>query len=132
LRCDNKGPTVTVIKCTDGYVFGGFTSTAWASRGVEASADAFIFSLHRPGGVGPVKLAVKAAKDGIFDIWVCGPSFGMGDIRVLSGANIDERNFSTIHSYELPPGHPPVDDETFFTGARRFRAAEVEVFRVRA
>jgi len=30
-RCDNKGPTITVIKCTGGYVFGGFTSTAWAS-----------------------------------------------------------------------------------------------------
>jgi len=61
-RCDNKGPTVTAIKCTGGYVFGVFTSTAWASAdNSKTCADAFVFSLRRPGGVGPVKLGVKAA-----------------------------------------------------------------------
>jgi len=135
LSCDNKSPTVTVIKCTDGYIFGGFTSTAWASTSwVAACADAFIFLLHRPDGVGPVKLAVRAgeASYAIFDIHCHGPSFGTTDIHVRSGANSDAQSSSNINIYALPLGHAPVDALTFFTGAKNFRAAEVEVFRVHA
>jgi len=28
-RCDNKGATVTVIKCTGGFVFGGYADRPW-------------------------------------------------------------------------------------------------------
>ena len=71
LRCNNKGPTVTVIKCTDDYVFGGVTSATWASvNDFVACANAFFFSLHRPGGVGPVKLAMDAEdEDAIYDTY---------------------------------------------------------------
>jgi hypothetical protein len=134
-RCDFKGPTLTVIKCTDGYVFGGFTSTSWASQNkFVACADAFIFSLHRPGSVGPVKLALTArlAKYAIFDCSQDGPQFGLSDILVQSNANSDVQSTSNISSYTLPPGHAPVDALAFFTGAKNFRAAEVEVFRVLA
>ena len=30
-RCDNKGPTITVVK-SDGNIFGGFTENAWTSK----------------------------------------------------------------------------------------------------
>ena len=135
-RCDNKGPTVTVIKCSDGYVFGGFTSTAWASIGTEATcSDAFVFSLHRPGGVGPVKLAVIAAfsKYAMYDFSMWGPHFGPSDITVQSNANRGAVSSTDITCYELPPGHPKVnrkDSKRFFTGSKKFQAAEVEVFRV--
>ena len=135
LRCDNKGPTVTVIKCTDCYVFGRFTSSAWGTHcGFVACADAFIFSLHRPGSVGPVKLALTArlAKYAIFDCSQDGPQFGLSDILVQSNADSDVQSTSNISSYTLPPGHAPVDALAFFTGAKNFRAAEVEVFRVLA
>jgi len=126
---------VTVIKCTDGCVFGGFMSTAWGSEyGFRACADAFIFLLHRPGGVGPVKLAVRAerAQEAIKHFRLMGPNFGTGDIRVESGANSDTQGSTNIQSYVLPPGHAPVDALTFFTGAKKFRASEVEVFRILA
>jgi hypothetical protein len=29
-RCDNKGATVTVIKCTGGFVFGGYADAPWS------------------------------------------------------------------------------------------------------
>jgi len=131
LRCDNKGPTVTVIKCTDSYVFGGFTSTPWASINKSAAcADAFIFSLHRPGSVSPVKLAVNYAQSAIYDSCSYGPRFGHTDIEVQSGAN--GLGSTGISYYALPQGHAPVDALTFFTGAKNFRAAEVEVLRVLA
>jgi len=133
-KCDNKGPTVSVFKCTGGYSFGGFTSTPWASTNVFvacADSSAFVFSLHRPGGVDPVKLAVKTAsvQFAIGDYSHFGPIFGSSDIS-LGTVNSDDIGSTNIHDYELPPGHAQVDAKIFFTGAKRFRAAEVEVFRV--
>jgi len=128
--CDNKGPTVTVIKCTGGYIFGGFTSTPWASSGKWMKcADAFIFSLHRPGGVGPVKLAISS-KHAIFDHSAASSTFGSSDIHLAERGYRTQDSSTNIACYELPPGHPPVDATAFFTGSEMFQAAEVEVFRV--
>ena len=33
-KCDNKGPTVTVVK-SGGYIFGGFTETPWTSKNID-------------------------------------------------------------------------------------------------
>jgi len=132
-RCDFKGPTLTVIKCTDGYVFGGFTSTSWASQNnFVACADAFIFSLHRPGGAGPVKLALRAGRTelALFDDAWQGPNFGETDIDLGQFTEMGVTNSTNLESYELPPGHPRVDANAFFTGSEMFRTAEVEVFSV--
>jgi len=37
---------------------------------------------------------------------------------------------TSIRDYELPLGHARVDTDAFFTGASKFRAAEVDVYRV--
>jgi len=121
------------MKCTDGYVFGGFTSTSWASQNnFVACADAFIFSLHRPGGAGPVKLALRAGRTelALFDDAWQGPNFGETDIDLGQFTEMGVTNSTNLESYELPPGHPPVDANAFFTGSEMFRTAEVEVFRV--
>jgi hypothetical protein len=71
-RCDSKGATVTVIKCTGGFVFGGYADVSWHSRDGDSdkkslrgkvivsnytqSAQSFLFSLNSPSSVGPVKL----------------------------------------------------------------------------
>ena len=33
-KCDNKGPTVTVVK-SGGYIFGGFTENSWTSKDID-------------------------------------------------------------------------------------------------
>ena len=30
-KCDGKGPTLTVMKATNGWVFGGYASKSWYS-----------------------------------------------------------------------------------------------------
>ena len=32
--CDNKGPTLVVIKSTDGWIFGGYTTQSWSGDGI--------------------------------------------------------------------------------------------------
>jgi hypothetical protein len=46
--CDEKGPTITVMKSKAGRVFGGFAMQSWDSKtGWKADKKAFIYSIDR-------------------------------------------------------------------------------------
>ena len=130
-KCDNKGATVTVIKCTGGFVFGGYADVPWHSgNSYTHSAQAFLFSLHSPSGVGPVKLPlVQNHQHAIYCGPLHGPTFGNGhDLHVANCANGSTSSPTNLgHTYQLPPGQSA---QTFFTGSLHFQAAEVEVYQV--
>ena len=45
-KCDNKGPTITLIKSKAGRVCGGFTSIPWVSEDKDSpDASAYLFSV---------------------------------------------------------------------------------------
>ena len=44
-RCNDKGPTLTVIWDDGGRVFGGFTTLSWAGSGYKDDKQAFLFSV---------------------------------------------------------------------------------------
>jgi hypothetical protein len=47
-NCDNKGPTIMLVKANKHYVFGGFNPSSWMSENIYLeSEEAFIFSLMR-------------------------------------------------------------------------------------
>ena len=47
-KCDNKGPTVTVIRTKDNITFGGFTSINWTDKNEEfADEKSFLFSFDK-------------------------------------------------------------------------------------
>jgi len=55
-KCDNKGPTITIIKTTDGDVFGGYNSQSWNSNGqFYGDNKSFIFTLVSQHGIPPSK-----------------------------------------------------------------------------
>jgi hypothetical protein len=133
-KCDNHRHTVTVIKCTGGNVFGGYTDVPWTSShecdAYQPSSNAFIFALQYPSGVAPVKMPLLQYQYGraIYRYQHYGPTFGGGhDILIADNANINSNSRTNIFSYQLPAGQNP---QTFFTGANHFTAAEIEVFRV--
>ena len=45
-RCDNKGPTVTVVN-SDGNIFGGFTESAWEGKTGNTAFDRIFSILER-------------------------------------------------------------------------------------
>lgn len=56
--CDSKGPTLIIIKSTEGWIFGGYTSIPWKSpvdSETRPDPDAFIFSLVNPNQIPPTK-----------------------------------------------------------------------------
>jgi hypothetical protein len=87
-RCDNKGATFTVIKSSDGYIFGGYLSVSWNSSGNFISdSQAWLFSLNLPY-INLVKLKCKSPAEAACGNSECGPTFGGGnDISVSSDCN---------------------------------------------
>jgi len=72
--CDNKGPTLTLVQCTDPAtgshrsekLFGGFTEVDWTSSGqFRADAKAFLFRFVCP---------VRAKKSGVPEKFACNGS----------------------------------------------------------
>ena len=84
--CDDKGATVTVVKSSDGYIFGAYSVEWRQSSGVyKSSAKAFLFSLKDHAGVGPVKMPILSnnTEKAVIHDSSYGPMFGMVMISVL-------------------------------------------------
>ena len=86
-RCDNKGPTITLVKSEFGGLFGGYTPISWTSPNMFKyyyDPKTFLFSLEGPKTTEPTKLAndgpqcnsTYSVKHSAFT----GPGFGQ-DIR---------------------------------------------------
>jgi len=75
-KCNNKGPTLTVIKSNNDKIFGGYTSLSWdGTRGYAQDTTAFIYSLTNKA-----KCATQKNGSSIWDAYNCGPVFGGGVI----------------------------------------------------
>src|SRR3989338_5413241 len=77
--CDNKGATITIIKSSKGFIFGGFSSISWNSTISDyEDSSSFIFSLTNPNGTEPMKFDKKRtqSKKSIYCDSSDGPTFG--------------------------------------------------------
>ena len=131
-HCDNKGPTVTVIRSTGGYIFGGYTDQPWASNGDwVTSSKAFLFVLHCHSGLDPTKMPLKGSSNqhAHYNCSSYGPTFGAGhDLMLGNNANSGNNSaFSIGNTYQCPAGQ---DSSTFLTGGGYFQVDEMEVLRL--
>ncbi|XP_044181736.1 uncharacterized protein LOC122962616 [Acropora millepora] len=136
--CDNKGPTVTIVKDTKNNIFGGYTSISWQSSDTwKNDPKAFLFSLKNPTN-NPTKLLQidSSSSYSVRDHPRRGPSFGYShkggyiDLRISDRANM--YNKASHKSYEylgtiytVPSGK---HGDPFLTGDRLFVASEIETF----
>lgn len=137
--CDNKGAKITIVKTSEGYVFGGYSDQSWAGNGsYKSSDDAFMFSLKCHAGLAPTKMKLMYGKnsDAVYCKSDCGPCFGAGHDLSVGGSgyynalNLKSGYTTYNNTYELPTGAL----NSFLTGkhgsGNRFEVAEVEVFDV--
>ena len=72
-KCDNKGPTLVLVRSSQGAVFGGFASQPWNSGDSWISAPgSFLFSLEKPGeGVPAARLTAAGTDFSVpdFEVW---------------------------------------------------------------
>ncbi len=94
--CDDKGPTLVLIQCSDGTGYGGYTSLSWRSTNhYQIDAKAFLFRIHNFASTvkqTPEKLARTGAGNDIYTHGSHGPTFGGG------------HDLTTIHSNKLALG----------------------------
>ena len=125
-HCDRKGPTLTLIKDTDGNVFGGYAGVEWGGGANWTCLNdpaAFLFTVVNPHADQPALFPSKANGRSIRCDSSAGPDFG-NDMYV-TGA-FDGGCYSHIgRSYHNGTRH---SSTKVLTGAWRFTPAEVEVW----
>ncbi|XP_067047367.1 uncharacterized protein [Acropora muricata] len=124
--CDNKGPTVIIVKDTNNNIFGGYTSIPWRSENrYKNDPKAFLFSLKNSTN-NPRKLLQldSSSSTSVYDGASYGPTFGHGhDLRISNMNRNSPENLG--YDYTVPSG---VRSDPFLTGNRHFTANEIETF----
>ena len=140
--CDNKGPTVVVVKTTKGWIFGGAADKSWTSGASWAMSDsAFLFCVKCAGaGTGAVpsqlKLTGKSNQYGMYHDSLYGPTFGGGsDLRIgTTPGGTSMKSFSRLAvSYTCPAGQlRSTACDKYLTGSDTFAVADYKVFVIEA
>ena len=133
-KCDNKGPTITLIKNEKGNIFGGFSSVSWTGNGGWRQApNSFLFSLTNIYGINPIKFLLQDNNDScaIYDHSCYGPIFGSGhDLYVYNDFNNGIcSGFPCTYQDSIGKG------KSIFTGdtnnnTTNFKVKEIEVFKL--
>ena len=93
-KCGNKNPTITFIKSTEGFRFGGFTNETWPSYRFKSDPKSFIFSLDKKRKYKIIKKekAIYFEKD-----W----GFCFGDNSIFIYNNSSSRNDNITDNLEV-------------------------------
>ena len=111
--CDQKGPTVTLVRSSLGYTFGGYASINWVTPREEIMVmdkNSFVFSIthksiHRIAQM--VGYSVNLCKD--FLPVFCG-GFGISEFSKDGKCNKGISNLGGV--YSCPPGYKYMDPKT--------------------
>lgn len=133
--CDRRSKTVTVIKTTNGNIFGGYTEKSWDSSNIAyIDANAFIFSLVNLNNH-PFVVMSKNGKGSIHGCSIFGPTFGSTgayDIIIAPNSNTNRNSYSRIGQSYQHPDYPYGSEQakTILGGTYYFQTTEIEVFRI--
>jgi hypothetical protein len=130
-KCDGIANTLTIIKSTNGNIFGGFTENAWKSTGgYYNDQKAFIFSLVNKENK-PFKVMCSIGGYAINCNSTYGPTFGGGfDIHVSSDSNSNQTSYSNFgHTYKHADYQYGTEKaKSILAGSYNFQTLEIEVF----
>ena len=132
-KCDNQGPTIILCKHEKGYIFGGYSSISWTSKGGYCQApDSFLFTLTNIHGTEPTKFLLKNNND---INSVCHDAsylaiFGGGNDLYIQSDFLNKFSICNFpYSYKDSLGK----GKSIFSGdndANNFKIKEVEVFKL--
>jgi hypothetical protein len=129
MKCDNRGPTVTIIRSEKGNIFGGYTPIPWDSSntwGRDENKDSFLFSITRSS-----KHKLVKPKYAIDNCAVFGPTFGNGaDLYISDECHMNESSYTELgDSYESNYKFQSLDARSYLSGSiKYFRVEEYEVY----
>jgi len=126
-KCDNKGPSVTVMR-TSTNIFGGYNGDSWNQSG-SYGTTAWLYVLDNPSHT-PLKLSQKSSSNGAYGYSSYGPTWGGGhDLYVSSGMR-DNSSYTNPSSYQVASGYSGSYTNSTLAGSYNFTPDEVEVWGV--
>ena len=134
-KCDNQGPTLTLIKNDKGHIFGGYASISWMSDEEDKNKNApksFLFTLTNIYDIKPTKFPSKNNGNEVYHHKDYGPIFGYNGMDLCIYSNFSEKNspnvnFPTSFQHVLGKGG------IIFTSdkkSRPFTIKEIEIFKL--
>ena len=136
-KCNGQDNTVTIVKTTNDYIFGGYTSVSWdSSSSYKYDQNAFLFSLRRAGVSSNQRFnIISNYQNAIYCNQGYGPTFGAGhdfvvrDSTTTSFSGTSTPNtFYTSYNYHYSNNH--YEFHSVFAGSSSFIAQELEVYKI--
>ena len=128
--CDNRGATLVIVRCNNGFVFGGYAAVSWNSNGgwIQGQRNSFLFTLKNPHNIPPTRYNCKNPQYELRGHSSYGPSFGNGnDLHISTNANANSNSYCNLgNAYEDATGRGTAT----FTGNQNFQVSDYEVFTV--
>ena len=111
-KCNGKCPTLAVIKTTNGYVFGGYTTQMWRDGGFVKDNNAFVFSIDKKRKY-KIKKPENAIRLKLISCWI----FGSGYNTIVVYDNCTKRNDNYVgnETYDIPEKYELNGGEQYFT-----------------
>eukprot|EP01118_Nematostelium_gracile_P000998 TRINITY_DN10_c0_g1_i2.p1 TRINITY_DN10_c0_g1~~TRINITY_DN10_c0_g1_i2.p1 ORF type:complete len:316 (-),score=88.43 TRINITY_DN10_c0_g1_i2:125-955(-) len=131
-RINNQGETITIVRSTNGYIFGGYNPLPWNNNtGHITCPAAWLFSLNGPCG------SVQAFGNGgnsnqIYNNSGHGPTFGSNyDLYISNGCNGNNSSYTNISNVSfLLPAQAAGQPYFLNNGNYNFQVAEIEIYAV--
>lgn len=100
-KCDNQGPTVTVLYNQQGSVYGGYTTVNWdQSSSYKNDVNAFLFRLQSSGSVAANKFPRNSNGSDVYCGTGYGPTFGSGhDLLTFRNSIINSGGYYTLNGH---------------------------------
>jgi len=123
-NCDQKGPTIVLIKSSDGHLFGGVNFAHWTSNDTWSnSTGGFLFALNdgkhrKKASIFPNSIPTSSTYNGM----ATGPQFGQ-DLFIADNSNTNNSSSSLPQSYNGGDA-----SKVSFAGKETFLVADYEVY----
>ena len=125
-NCDGKGPTVTIVKSTNGHIFGGYVTVPFSSDGNSHYDDkAFLFSLTNNK-----KFPIKIKEQAVCHLNNWGPYIGYKDNCDLAIDSGCLKNNKNNNSYSRPNSYEFNRVDLIGTNEEKFQVIDYEVYLV--
>jgi len=121
-KCDNKGPTLTIIETFTGKIMGGFSNQSWSrapfGAGYRKANKAFLFLLNgfsNNGVAPPYKMKLKNSNDknAVYHGSEYGPTFGRDFITLNGNVNVTLSIGTTYDGNDKTGSHTIKEIEVF-------------------
>eukprot|EP01132_Coremiostelium_polycephalum_P008075 gene8075-9935_t len=127
-KCNNKGPTITIIWSKTGNIFGGYTSLNWNSIGnYQNDPQSFLFLLKNSKNQS-MKFPYRNTGHSIYDNVSYGPTFGNGhDFHICDNSNTVSNSYTNMNNsygFQNTTGDPYI-----LTGSNKFLVDEIQLSR---